>query len=153
MIPWRRFTARALPVNHEGKVLMLQGFEPRSPESLRWFTIGGALEGEESMAEAAARELYEETGIKADPQDFSEPYGLSTIRFAWDGYDITQDQTFLAVYVGDAEVTFERMEAIEQRTTTAYRWWSAEEIRACQEEYHPVNLAELIEEAVRRTSR
>lgn len=153
MIPWRRFTARALPVNHEGRVLLLQGFEPRSRETLRWFTIGGALEGEESMAEAAARELYEETGIKADPQAFSEPYGLSTIEFTWDTYEITQDQTFLAVRVGDAKVSFEGMEAIEQQTTTGYRWWSAEEIRACQEEYHPVNLAELIEEAVRRVSR
>ncbi|GAA4100704.1 NUDIX hydrolase [Nonomuraea soli] len=153
MIPWRRHTARALPVNHEGRVLLLQGFEPKSPDTLRWFTIGGALEGEESMAEAASRELLEETGIKAAPEEFSEPYGTSTIRFAWGDYDITQDQTFLSVYVGDAGVTFDHMEAIEQQTTTTFRWWSADEIRACQEVYHPDDLAELIDEAVRRSAR
>ena len=57
MPPWRRQTARVLPVDPEGRVLLLHGWDPRRPEAPFWFTIGGGAEPGESLPEAAAREL------------------------------------------------------------------------------------------------
>jgi hypothetical protein len=48
----RRKTARVLPVNPEGRVLLLHGWDPLRPGEPFWFTIGGAAEGAESMREA-----------------------------------------------------------------------------------------------------
>ncbi|MGN9845739.1 NUDIX hydrolase [Nonomuraea sp. H19] len=143
-IPLRRFTARVLPIDDQGRVLLLCGFDPERPDQLFWFTIGGAMEGGETLREAAARELFEEVGIRAGAKDFSGPYGTNTIEFCWAGYAITQDQTFVAIRVGDAAVSFDHMEQIEKDTTTAYRWWSAEELESTEEIFFPEDLAAIL---------
>jgi 8-oxo-dGTP pyrophosphatase MutT (NUDIX family) len=133
-----------LPIDGHDRVLLLHGFDPERPGHPFWFTIGGALEDGETPAEAAARELYEEAGIRAALADFSEPYEGKTIEFTWNGYAITQDQVFLAVRVGDAVVSFERMEQIEKDTTMAYRWWSVEELESTEEIVFPEDLAAIL---------
>ena len=42
--PTLRVTARVLPVNHRGEVLLLQDQDPGRPGILRWGTIGGAVD-------------------------------------------------------------------------------------------------------------
>lgn len=143
-IPLRRFTARALPLDDQDRVLLLYGFDPEQPDRAFWFTVGGAIEDGETPAEAAARELHEEAGIRARAEDFSGPYGTRTTEFTWGGYAFTQDQVFLAVRVGDAVVSFEHMEQIEKDTTTAYRWWSVEELERTEEVVHPADLAAIL---------
>ncbi|WP_188188504.1 NUDIX hydrolase [Nonomuraea sp. SYSU D8015] len=145
MIPLRRFTARALPIDSQDRVLLLRGFDPESLERTPfWFTVGGAMEDGETPAEAAARELYEEAGIRVGAEEFSEPYATGTIEFTWGGYAFTQDEVFLAVRVGDAVVSFEHMEQIEKDTTTAYRWWSVEELEGTEEIIYPRDLATIL---------
>ncbi|TDC05051.1 NUDIX domain-containing protein [Nonomuraea longispora] len=144
-IPLRRFTARALPIDDHDRVLLLYGFDPVRPDQPFWFTIGGAAEGGETLQEAAARELFEEVGMRADPQEFTGPYASSVIEFEWSDYAITQDQTFFAIRVGPgAAVSFEHMEQIEKDTTTAYRWWSVAELESTREVFFPENLAEIL---------
>ncbi|MFG1705634.1 NUDIX hydrolase [Nonomuraea sp. M3C6] len=144
-IPLRRFTARALPIDDQDRVLLLYGFDPERPDEPFWFTIGGALEDGETLPEAAARELYEEVGMRAEAGDFSGPYGTSTIEFHWSQYAITQDQTFFAIRMGpDAAVSFEHMDQIEKDTTTAYRWWSVAELEGTDEVFFPEDLAAIL---------
>ncbi|MEU8244803.1 NUDIX domain-containing protein [Nonomuraea sp. NPDC048916] len=143
-IPLRRFTARALPIDDDGRVLLLHGFDPAEPGRRYWFTIGGALEEGETLQEAAARELHEEVGIRAPADEFTGPYGTTTIEFFFDQYAIVQDQTFFAVRVGRVEVSFEHMEEIEKATTIEHRWWSAEELDATAEAFFPEDLASIL---------
>ncbi|MFB9628715.1 NUDIX hydrolase [Nonomuraea helvata] len=144
-IPLRRFTARALPIDGQDRVLLLHGFDPEKPDQPFWFTIGGAAEDGETLQEAAARELFEEVGIRANADEFSGPYGSSVIEFCWAQYAITQDQTFFAIRVGDdAVVSFDHMEQIEKDTTTAYRWWSAEELESTGEVFFPEDLVAIM---------
>ncbi|MFI6603941.1 NUDIX hydrolase [Nonomuraea sp. NPDC050536] len=144
MIPLRRFTARALPIDDHGRVLLLHGFDPARPGMSYWFTIGGAAEGDETLPEAAARELYEEVGIVAAAGDFTGPYGTGTIEFTFAEYAITQDQTFFAIRVGNAEVSFDHMEELEKATTIGHRWWSAEELDDTEELVFPKDLADIL---------
>src|SRR6516162_7939651 len=95
----RRNTARVLPVDPEGRVLLLHGWDPRRPQDPFWFTIGGAAEGGETLPEAAARELREETGIIVDAAGIGQPIEISDIQFTWSGMDFDQKQTFYAVAV------------------------------------------------------
>ena len=144
MIPLRRFTARALPVDDQGRVLLLNGFDPVRPDEPFWFTIGGALEGAETLQQAAARELFEEVGIRVTAEEFTGPYGTGTIEFSFAQYAITQDQAYFAVRVGQVEVSFEHMEQLEKETTLGHRWWSAEEIEATEEIVFPEDLAAIL---------
>ena len=48
--PIRRTTARVLPVNREGAVLLLLERDPTRPTEPYWGTIGGAVDPEESLA-------------------------------------------------------------------------------------------------------
>ncbi len=135
--PWRRRTARVLPVDPEGRVLLLHGWDPHHPERPFWFTIGGAAEGGESMRDAAARELYEETRISVDPAQLGEPIAEQTIEFSWGGRHIVQDQVFYAVLVTSPEVSLEGLDLWEQATTDKYGWLTASELDGEERPAHP----------------
>lgn len=149
-IPLRRFTARVLPINDENRVLLLHGFNPAVPDRPFWFTIGGGLEDGETLQEAAARELYEEVGIRVDVDAFTGPHGSRLTSFDFAEYAITQDESYFAVRVdgAGAVLSFDRMEQIEKDTTLGHRWWSAEELDATGETVHPENLADLLRKVV-----
>ena len=145
--PLRRRTARVLAVDGEGRVLLLHGWDPHRPQHPFWFTVGGAAENGESLRDAAARELYEETRISVDPERLGEPIAQNAIEFSWGGHHIAQDQTFYAVAVGSAEVSLEGLDQWERATTDKYGWLSAEDLEADQVPAHP-DLPDLIRTAV-----
>jgi 8-oxo-dGTP pyrophosphatase MutT (NUDIX family) len=127
-LAWRRATARVLPVDPEGRVLLLHGWDPATPDDPFWFTIGGAIEGGETHPEAAARELREEAGITVEPTAFGEPIETSYIEFTWAGIRFEQDQTFYAVLIEGAEVSFAGLEALERATTDKHGWLWPEDL-------------------------
>jgi 8-oxo-dGTP pyrophosphatase MutT (NUDIX family) len=127
-VPWRRQTARVLPVDPEGRVLLLHGWDPQHPEAPFWFTIGGAAENGESLREAAVREMREEVGISVDPAYLGEPIAQNWVEFSWAGYRISQDQTFYAVPIESAQVSLDGLDEWERATTDAYGWLSADDL-------------------------
>jgi len=143
----RRLTARVLPVDPEGRVLLLHGWDPHHPERPFWFTIGGAAEDGESLPEAAARELYEEARIAVDPAELGEPVAEQTIEFSWGGHHIVQDQVFFAVQVNSPEVSLEGLDQWEQATTDKYGWLAASDLEGDDRPAHP-DIPDLIRAAV-----
>ena len=99
-----------LPVDDEGRVLLLHGWDPHHPDEPFWFTIGGAADPGESLRDAGARELYEETRISVEPERLGEPIAENSIEFSWGGHRIAQDQTFYALAVGSAAVSLEGLD-------------------------------------------
>jgi 8-oxo-dGTP pyrophosphatase MutT (NUDIX family) len=139
-----------MPVDPEGRVLLLHGWDPHHPERPFWFTIGGAAEDGESLRDAAARELYEETRIAVDPARLGEPIAEQTIEFSWGGHDILQDQVFYAVLVTAAEalgVSMEGLDQWEQATTDKYGWLGASELDGDERPAHP-DIPDLMRAAV-----
>jgi 8-oxo-dGTP pyrophosphatase MutT (NUDIX family) len=116
-----------LPVNPEGRVLLLHGWDPHHPEAPFWFTIGGGAENGESLPEAGVRELREETGIVLDPEALGEPIAHNTVEFTFAGYHIIQGQTFYAVLIESGEVTLDGLDQLEKASTDKYAWLSAED--------------------------
>jgi 8-oxo-dGTP pyrophosphatase MutT (NUDIX family) len=133
----KRRTARVLPVDPEGRVLLLHGWDPHHPERPFWFTVGGAAEDGESLRDAAVRELYEETRIAVDPAQLGEPIAEHTIEFSWGGRPIVQNQVFYAVLVASAEVSLEGLDQWEQATTDKYGWLAASELENGERPAHP----------------
>ncbi len=109
-------------------MLLLHGWDPRRPDDPFWFTIGGAVEASEALSEAGAREMREEAGIVVDPARLGEPIEVSTIEFSWAGAHFVQDQTFFAVAVSDAEVSFAEQDPLEQATIDKHGWLFPEQL-------------------------
>jgi 8-oxo-dGTP pyrophosphatase MutT (NUDIX family) len=126
----RRNTARVLPVDQEGRVLLLHGWDPERPGDPFWFTIGGAAEHGETLRQAAARELREEVGITVDPALLGEPIETAPIEFWWGGFHFLQDQTFYAIALADAVVSFAGQEALERATIDKHGWLHPEDLAA-----------------------
>jgi 8-oxo-dGTP pyrophosphatase MutT (NUDIX family) len=129
----RRNTARVLPVDPEGRVLLLHGWDPLRRHDPFWFTIGGAVEPGETLRQAAARELREEAGITVDPELLGEPFATGPIEFWWAGMHFDQDQTFYAIALNDATgidstVSFAGQEALERATIDKHGWLRPEEL-------------------------
>jgi 8-oxo-dGTP pyrophosphatase MutT (NUDIX family) len=142
-----RHTARVLPIDQEGRALLLHGWDPHRPDKPFWFTVGGAAEAGESTRDAAVRELYEETRIAVDPDRLGEPIAQNTVEFSWGGHRIAQDQTFYAVAVGSAQVSLEGLDQWERATTDKYGWLSAEDLETAEKPAHP-DIPDLIRAAV-----
>jgi 8-oxo-dGTP pyrophosphatase MutT (NUDIX family) len=124
----RRDTARVLPVNTEGRVLLLHGWDPANPADPFWFTIGGAAEPGETLRQAAARELREEAGIALDEKLLGEPVQISVAEFTWSGVHFINDQTCFAILLDAAEISFDGQEALERATIDTHGWLLPEEL-------------------------
>jgi 8-oxo-dGTP pyrophosphatase MutT (NUDIX family) len=153
-VAWRRTTARVLPVDTDGRVLMLHGWDPSRPEDPFWFTIGGGVDGGETLPEAAVRELLEETGIVVPATALGEPIEVSDIVFTWGGVVFDQSQAFYAVDVpGDVVVSFDGQEELERSTVDKHGWLYPEDLEGGPERPADPELPRLMRlavEAVRR---
>jgi 8-oxo-dGTP pyrophosphatase MutT (NUDIX family) len=145
--PIHRKTARVLPVDDEGRVLLLHGWDPQRRDEPFWFTIGGAADDGESLRDAGVRELYEETRISVAPDRLGEPIAENAVEFSWGGHRIVQDQTFYAVAVGSPEVSLEGLDQWERATTDKYGWLCADDLGADERPAHP-DIPDLIRMAV-----
>jgi 8-oxo-dGTP pyrophosphatase MutT (NUDIX family) len=128
---WRRNTARVLPVNPEGRVLMLHGRDLLRPRGKFWFTIGGAATRGETLRAAAVREMHEEVGIAIDEAQLSGPIHELFIESTVPGMRIVQDQTFYAVAMpSGVPVNLDGMGWLERSTVDKYAWLTPEELEA-----------------------
>jgi 8-oxo-dGTP pyrophosphatase MutT (NUDIX family) len=126
------------------RVLLLQGFDPARPEHRFWFTIGGGAEPGESLVQAAARELREESGITAEPAALGPAIWHRTAEFSFDGQRYRQEEEYFLLRTGVVEITLDGLVEIEQQTVTAHRWWGADELAASGESFVPPELPALL---------
>jgi 8-oxo-dGTP pyrophosphatase MutT (NUDIX family) len=143
-----RRAGRVLLVDPGGRALLLHGRDPARPGERWWFTPGGGLDGDETYAEAAARELFEEVGLRADATELGPPVFHEITEFSYDTRQYRQEQDFFLLPVTDFQVDTAGMDAEEQATITAHRWWSADEVDASPEQIFPRTLAGLLRSLV-----
>ncbi|WIM95445.1 NUDIX domain-containing protein [Actinoplanes oblitus] len=143
-----RRAGRVLLVDQAGRALLLRGGDPARPGLHWWFTPGGGLEPGESPVEAAARELFEEIGLRVEPAELAGPIRHERTEFSFDSRDYRQAQDFFLLRVAGWQVDMAGMDAQERLTITEHRWWSAAEIEASDELIYPADLAVLLGEQV-----
>jgi 8-oxo-dGTP pyrophosphatase MutT (NUDIX family) len=144
-----RRAARVLLVDASRRVLMLRGRDPGRPHHSYWFTVGGGLDAGETPAQGAVRELFEETGLRVDPDAVGEPVFHEVVEFPFDGHWYRQDQDFFLLRVDSWQVDFAGLNDIERASVDAHRWWSVAELRATDERYYPPCLPDLLSDLSR----
>jgi 8-oxo-dGTP pyrophosphatase MutT (NUDIX family) len=139
-----RRAARVLLVDGAGRTLLLHGGDPARPGDRWWITPGGGLDDGETLAEGAARELSEETGLRVDPAELGDPVWHEITEFSYRSRAYRQEQDFFLLRVAEWRVDTAGMDDDEQQTITEHRWWSAAEIETSDEQIYPLELAALL---------
>ncbi|GID98529.1 NUDIX hydrolase [Amorphoplanes digitatis] len=142
-----RQAARVLLIDSADRALLLRGGDPARPGLRWWFTPGGGLDEDETPAAGAARELFEETGLKVEPADLGEPVHHEVTEFSYENRRYRQEQDFFVLRVPNWQVDTSGFDAAEQQTITDHRWWSAVELDTSTELIYPTGLADLLRRA------
>jgi 8-oxo-dGTP pyrophosphatase MutT (NUDIX family) len=140
-----RRAARVLLVDADRRVLLFRGHDPHRPEITYWFTVGGGIDEGETPAQAAVRELAEETGLRVDESTLSGPVYHDVVEFPFEGVMYRQEQAFYLHQVNTWAVDRRGFQAEESRSIDAYRWWSLADLEATAETVYPRSLAALLQ--------
>ncbi|MDT0265151.1 NUDIX domain-containing protein [Streptomyces sp. DSM 44915] len=140
-----RRSARVLLVDARERVLLLRLAGTAGQEPL-WMTPGGGVRRFESLAAAAARELWEETGLRVPAKALGAPVAWTGghADLGWrSGY--FEDHFFYHRVEAHA-VDPRHREAHESQAIAEDRWWSPAELAAAAEPVAPLGLAGLLPE-------
>jgi 8-oxo-dGTP pyrophosphatase MutT (NUDIX family) len=135
-------------IDPAGRTLLLRGGDPARPGLRWWFTPGGGLDGDETPAEGAARELAEETGLRVGPAELGDPVWHEVAEFSYRERLYRQAQDFFVLRVTGWQVDTAGMDDEERQTITEHRWWSPAEIEASEEQVFPADLAGLLRRVI-----
>lgn len=146
-----RTSARVVLLDEDGAVLLFRGSDPAAVDApLWWFTIGGAVEPGEALADAAAREIAEETGLRVTPAELVGPVWRREAVFEFDGSVIHSEELFFVHRTTRFEPSTGGHTALERSTIHGHRWCDEtmiEELVAKGETVYPLQLGELLDEA------
>lgn len=135
-----RRAARIIVVSPNRRVLLFRFDVAGRPPF--WVTAGGECELGENFAEAARRELFEETGIVAEP---GAQIARTTPQFVTpEGEPVQADERYFMVRVADERINTARHTELERKVMTQHRWFSPDELRNWPEAIYPETLPAML---------
>jgi len=122
-----RATSRLIVVDEDGRVLLMLTKAPDTSGVARWITPGGGVDPGETQAEAAIRELREETGqIITDPGDVVY---VEDFVVPWDDADHTHGHAeFFIVRLPHFEIDDAGWTDEERVDILESRWFTIDEL-------------------------
>jgi 8-oxo-dGTP pyrophosphatase MutT (NUDIX family) len=143
----KRLTSRIVLLNARDEVLLFEYEDNNTDVPRFWVTPGGGLEPGESFAQAAIRELFEETGLEVE--DVGNPiwFKRKLVRFK-DHFQAIEEFHFL-VRVETWDVIGMNPDELERQNERGQQWWSLKALRKTHETVFPESLAVHLEPILR----
>ena len=140
-----RPSSRLLVIDPLQRILLFRFEHKQGPLAGQqfWATPGGALDPGESYAQAACRELLEETGLLVDDPGPEVSQRIATFQMP-DGDMVRADERFFLVRVSALEISTERWTDLEREVMAVHHWWTVAELRSTTEQVWPEDLTELL---------
>lgn len=135
-----RRAARVLVIDHEERLLLFRFTFTRRPF---WATAGGECEPGETFDAAARRELFEETGLHADPGPAIHARGNDFTTA--EGEPVTADERYFRVHVPAFEIDTSGHTDLERRIMQDHRWFTRAELEDWHEAIFPPELLEILD--------
>jgi 8-oxo-dGTP pyrophosphatase MutT (NUDIX family)/ribosomal protein S18 acetylase RimI-like enzyme len=111
-----------------------------------WATPGGGVEHGETFADAAIRELREETGIRK--VQVSQPVGRREVPLQLPGGEhVLAVEQYFVIYADTESISRDSWTAEEREVMADHKWWSREELSSTTETIYPERLVEMLDSA------
>lgn len=149
----RRTVARVVLLDRDGSVLLLRASDPADRSKPAWWEIpGGGIDRGETSADAARRELAEETGIVSGVE-IGPCVWTQHVEFDFGGYHFDQDELIHVAWSerrgGEGDRWAPRaLEALEAVAFAGMRWWELPDLLASADPLLPVRLREFLPDLV-----
>jgi 8-oxo-dGTP pyrophosphatase MutT (NUDIX family) len=135
-----------LPLRVAARILLFRFVDEDSdmPRGVWWGTPGGGVDEGEALPRAAARELFEETGLRAPESAFDRVVARShgAARFA--GRDHWCVNHFYFLRVPAFRLNESGWQDYERDSIAEHRWWTVAELAATAELVYPPGLPGLL---------
>jgi 8-oxo-dGTP pyrophosphatase MutT (NUDIX family) len=140
-----RASARVLVVGPDDTLLLLQfRSHGRNPGSLYWLTPGGGIGPGESVAEAAIRELREETGIRVPAAGLGPVVAYSAGEWTSGSTVFDAHDSYFLVRTAATTVDTSAQEDLERSLITGHRWWALDDLDRTADRIVPPNAGGLV---------
>lgn len=139
--PVVRTAGRMLLVDGESCVLLIRSKQSPDSDVTNWVAPGGGTELGETSAQAAVRELREETGIVVVLGEDARPVTVERAVFSVGPWHFDQTDHYFAAHVGGRPgIDSSGLTELERNTVVEYRWWSADELAQTSDLVWPADL-------------
>ncbi len=135
-----RPAARVIVVNQRRELLLFHVSDNRGDGSNReaWFTVGGGVEERETFAECAARELWEEIGLRMPVGELGPIVAVRSGALRFRGQDFWSDEAIFFVNVPEWTVDNSGFTDLERSQGIVHRWWPLDELSATDAIVYPL---------------
>ncbi len=138
--PIIRLAARIVLLDDSDRILLFRADSRVFGRSI-WITPGGGLEEGETYEAGAHRELWEETGLRAE---IGPCVWVNRYEFTLENIRYAQSQRFYVVRCANFEVSSVNWMDDEREALLEARWWTLDALVASEEMFRPPKLLALL---------
>ncbi len=149
-----RHSVRIILLNDDGELLLMCIDDPLTRsvgeeyEGRFWALVGGQIEADETVLDAAIREAFEETGIGKEDIEFGPVVWFGEFDLILGGTLTHMKQEFMVARTSQRDFSLANLADYEARTVKRLEWFSLGRIEKSQEPIYPVLLPDYLPDII-----